>query len=129
MDEEIKELLGEEIKEQIKDLSALQPGSIEKSDAIDDLAKLYKLRIEETKNEWEFDEKYESRKKEEELKKEELKGQAKDRYFRVGVEAVGIILPLVFYAVWMKKGFKFEETGTFTSTTFRGLFNRFRPTK
>lgn len=27
------------------------------------------------------------------------------------------------------KGFKFEETGTYTSTTFRGLFNRFRPTK
>ena len=35
----------------------------------------------------------------------------------------------MFYAAWMKRGFKFEENGTYTSTTFRGLFNRFKPTK
>jgi hypothetical protein len=99
---EIKDLLGEEIKTEIQNLSTLEPGSKEKSTAIDDLAKLYRLRIED-----------ESR---------------KDRYFRLGVEAAGIILPLIFYGIWLRKGFKFEETGTFTSTTFRNLFNRFRPT-
>lgn len=129
MDEEIKDLLGEEIKSGIRDLSSLPSGSEEKSSAIEDLVKLYKLRIEETKNEWDFNEKYESRDSDIQFKKDQLEEQVKDRYFRLGVEAAGIILPLIFYGIWMRKGFKFEETGTFTSTTFRGLFNRFKPTK
>jgi len=129
MDEEIRKLLEEEIKTEIRDLSTLEPGSKEKSTAIEDLAKLYKLRIEETKNEWDFNEKYESHDSDIQFKKNQLEEQLKDRYFRFGVEAAGIILPLIFYAIWMKRGFKFEETGTYTSTTFRGLFNRFKPTK
>lgn len=129
MDEEIRKLLEEEIKREIRDLSTLEPGSKEKSTAIEDLAKLYRLRIEETRNEWDFNEKYESRDSDMQFKKNQLEEQVKDRYFRLGVEAAGIILPLIFYGIWMRKGFKFEETGTFTSTTFRSLFNRFRPTK
>ena len=129
MDEEIRDLLGEVIKTEIRDLSTLEPGSKEKSTAIEDLAKLYRLRIEETRNEWDFNEKYESRDSDMQFKKNQLEEQVKDRYFRFGVEVASIILPLIFYAAWMKRGFKFEETGTFTSTTFRGLFNRFRPTK
>lgn len=129
MDEEIKDLLGEEIKSGILDLSSLPSGSKEKSSAIEDLVKLYKLRIEETKNEWDFNEKYDAHESDKQFKKAQLEEQVKDRYFRLGVEAAGIILPLIFYGIWMRKGFKFEETGTFTSTTFRGLFNRFRPTK
>jgi len=129
MDEEIRKLLEEEIKREIRDLSTLEPRSKEKSTAIEDLAKLYRLRIEETKNEWDFTEKYESRDSDIQFKKDQLEEQVKDRYFRLGVEAAGIILPLIFYGIWMRKGFKFEETGTFTSTTFRSLFNRFKPTK
>jgi hypothetical protein len=129
MDEEIKDLLGKEIKSGIRNLSSLPSGSEEKSSAIEDLVKLYKLRIEETKNEWDFNEKYNAHESDKQFKKAQLEEQVKDRYFRLGVEAAGIILPLIFYGIWMRKGFKFEETGTFTSTTFRGLFNRFRPTK
>lgn len=129
MDEEIRDLLGEEIKTEIRDLSTFEPGSKEKSIAIEDLAKLYKLRIDETRNEWDFNEKYESRDSDIQFKKDQLEEQVKDRYFKLGVEAASIILPLMFYTVWMKRGFRFEETGTYTSTTFRGLFNRFKPTK
>lgn len=46
----VDELLSEEIAAQIKALSDLQSGSKEKSTAIDDLTKLYKLRIEENKS-------------------------------------------------------------------------------
>lgn len=152
--EQLKDLLSEEIKTQIQDLSKLNPGSAEKSKAVDDLATLYKLKIDETKMELDFDEKQARRKmdkenrlkddviKEQQLKdensvrerdelirKEQLTEQVKDRYIRLGIAAAEIILPLIFYSKWMKKGFKFEETGTFTSTTFRGLFNRFKPTK
>lgn len=152
--EQLKDLLSEEIKTQIQDLSKLNPGSAEKSKAVDDLATLYKLKIDESKMELDFDEKQARRKmdkenrlkddaiKEQQLKdensvrerdelirKEQLAEQVKDRYIRLGIAAAEIILPLIFYSKWMKKGFKFEETGTFTSTTFRGLFNRFKPTK
>ena len=48
---------------------------------------------------------------------------------KIGVDVMGIALPLVFYGIWMCKGFKFEETGTYTSTTFKNLFGRFRATK
>lgn len=129
MEEEIKSLLEEEIEAQIRDLSSLQAGSEEKSSAIEDLTKLYKLKIEETKVKCEINEKYDNRDSDVQLKKDQLAEQVRDRYFRLGVDAGGIILPLIFYAVWMKRGFKFEESGTYTSTTFRGLFNRFRPTK
>ena len=129
MSENIKDLLGEEIKAQIENLSELNPGSKEKSTAINDLATLYRLNIEATQNELEFDEKRQSRVLEDSLKRDQLKEQVIDRYFRIGMDIASIVLPLMFYAVWMRRGFKFEETGTYTSTTFRGLFNRFRPTK
>lgn len=118
MNEEIRDLLGEKIKSGIRDLSFLPSGSKEKSAAIEDLVKLYELRIEETRNESDI-----------QFKKYQLEEQVKDRYFRLGIEMTSIILPLIFYGIWMRKGFKFEETGSFTSTTFRGLFNRFKPTK
>lgn len=136
MEEEIRSLLAEEIKGEIADLSHLEPGSREQQMAIDNLATLYRLKIEETKNDLEYDEKYNRRvleadtaEREELLKREQLSEQKKDRYFRIGMSAAELILPLIFYGTWMKRGFKFEETGAFTSTTFRGLFNRFKPTK
>lgn len=100
------------------------------------MAKLYKLRIEENKSEWDADEKYDRRvmegeanTKDDELKQKQLEEQVKERYFRVGVAAAELMVPLIFYGIWMRKGFKFEETGTYTSKTFTGLINRFKPTK
>ena len=127
--EEIRELLDDEIKAEIGSLESLAFGSKEHLTATENIATLYKLRVEETKNVLDFEEKAENRKHDELLKKEQLAEQVKDRYFRLGISTAELVLPLMFYAVWMRKGFKFEENGTFTSTTFRGLFNRFRPTK
>jgi hypothetical protein len=136
MNENINELLDEEIVAEIQSISEMKDGSTEKSKAISDLATLYKLRIEENKNLWEADEKYDRRKMEEEaglrdedIKRTQISEQIKDRYFKVGIAAAELMIPLVFYGIWMNKGFKFEETGAYTSTTFKGLFNRFRPTK
>lgn len=132
----IDELLSEEIAAQIQALSELDSGSKEKSAAVDDLTKLYKLRIEENKSVWDADEKYnrrmmdnESSTDEKSFKERQIAEQVKDRYFRVGIAAAELLIPLMCYGVWMNKGFKFEETGTYTSSTFKGLINRFRPTK
>ena len=127
--EEIRNLLDEEIRAEIEALSSLQFGSKEHLTATENLATLYKLRVEEAKIAMDFDEKAANREREEQFKKEQLAEQVKDRYFKLGIAAAELVLPLMFYAVWMRRGFKFEESGTYTSTTFRGLFNRFRPTK
>ena len=132
----IDELLNEEIADEIKALSELEAGSNEKSAAIEDLTKLYKLRIEENKSSWDADDKYnrrimdeKSNDKDDEIKQKQLEEQVKDRHFKVGIAAAELMIPLMFYGIWMNKGFKFEETGTITSSTFKGLINRFRPTK
>ena len=154
MSENIKELLNEEIAAEIQAISSLDSGSEEKSKAIEDLAKLYRLRIEETKSELDaedkrsrrtleseanvreneikksqLDEQIKADVQDEQYKRSQLDEQVKDRYFKLGIAAAELLIPIMFYGIWMRKGFKFEDTGTYTSTTFRGLFNRFRPTK
>lgn len=136
MNEELKELLEGEIKSEIENLQSLTLGSKEHVEAVESLSKLYKLNIDEVKLEGEFAEIYEKTciekekmKDEREQKEIQLKEQNKDRWIKFGVDIAQIGLPLLFYGIWMKQGFKFEETGTFTSNTFRGLINKFKPTR
>lgn len=132
----LKKLLDEEIVSEIRQISTLKIGSNEKGCAIDDLVKLYKLKIEERKIDLDESDKVNRRKMDEninirddELKQKQMKEQIKERYFRIGTATAELVIPLVFYGIWMRKGFKFEETGTYTSKTFMGLINRFKPTK
>ena len=129
MGEEIKELLEEEIKSEIENLSSLEAGSQQHSAAVESLAKLYKLKIEEDKSSMDYYEKEESRNTEIDIKRNQMDEAVKDRYFRLGIAAAELILPLMFYGIWMNRGFKFEKDGTYPSQTFRGLFSRFKPTK
>lgn len=135
----IKELLDEAIEKEIEDLDYLETDE-EKSQAIKHLAMLHKLRMEEIAAETEAEDKRErrdidSKKNEAERVHEEasLKRQVKDnmidRCVKVVIGVVEIMVPLAFYGSWMKQGFEFEKTGSFTSTTFKNLINRFRPTK
>ncbi len=77
----------------------------------------------------ELDGKDADRTREEESQTRQARDQMIDRCVRTGVAVGELVLPLVFYGIWMNRGFKFEETGAFTSTTFKNLLNRFRPTK
>ena len=47
----------------------------------------------------------------------------------LGVQAAGIILPIMFYGSWMKKGLEFEQSGTLTSNTFKSLISKFKVIK
>lgn len=136
---EIKSLLDGVIEQEIQNVESLNSGSDEKSAAIRDLATLHKLRIEEIKAETEAEElslkerelnsKDADRSYEEELQSRQTRGQTIDRCVKACIDVAGLVLPLICYGIWMNKGFKFEETGSFTSTTFKNLLNRFRPTK
>ena len=125
----IRALLEEELNTQFENLKELEFGSVVYDKAVEDLAKLYKLKIEEDSKNKELNLKKEQQHVEHSIKCDDLLKNLKLDYFKLGVEIAGIILPLTFYASWMKKGFKFEESGTFTSTTFRGLFQKFKTTK
>lgn len=102
MNDKLKELLDEKIEAELNALDAFSPETEEHYHVVENVVKLYKLKSDDTKVE---------------------------RYVKLGAEIAGIILPLVFYGYWMSKGFEFEKTGSFTSTTFRNLFMRFKPTK
>lgn len=112
------ELLNEEIGLQLENLRNIEPGSDDHVKATESLSKLYKLKIE-----------YETKLTESDQKIIQNKKENRNSIIKMGIETAGIVLPLAFYATWMNKGFKFEETGTFTSTTFRGLFQKFKTTR
>lgn len=144
---EIQTLLDDVIETEISNLKALPVEDERRGKAIQDLVSLHKLRIEEIKAQTDAVEKTERREMDSKQRKEELaarnadrireeENQARqlreqkiDRYVRTGVAAAELILPLVFYGIWMSRGFKFEESGVYSSTTFRNLFSRFKPAK
>lgn len=132
---EIKKMLDDAIENEIKNLGSASDAN-EKSEVIKNLAALHKLRIDEIKTEIENEEKVERRVMDkaahdfdEDCKKVQISENVLDRYTRIGIAAAELVLPLMFYGVWMKRGLRFEETGTFTSQTFKNLFNRFKPTR
>lgn len=151
---DIKSLLDGMIEKEIENVKSLKSGTNERSSAVKDLTALHKLRIEEIKAQAEADEKAKRREMdsehheaelaikerelddkradrtlEEEFRIRQLKEQVIDRFARIGMTAGELILPLICYGIWMNRGFEFEKTGSFTSTTFKNLLNRFRPTK
>lgn len=117
MNEQISKKLDDVIEKEIDDISKMTD-SDKKTKAIDNLVKLHNLSIDEDKLSMDSSD-----------KETRIKENKKDRYIKLGIEAAGLILPLAFYGIWYCKGLRFEETGTYTSTTFKNLFNHFKPTK
>lgn len=127
----------------IKNLDPTQEGySNIKSSSIKDINTLVELLQKEDVNEDNLDLEYKKMKYAEiknnsdvDLKNKELEMNVKkdielrsDRIIKVLVDGATVIVPIIFYNVWMNKGFKFEETGTYTSNTFKNLFGKFKPT-
>lgn len=151
MDENYKKL-EDVIRSELGETEYLETGGTEKSSAVKDLTALYKLKLEDEKLRIEEKEKTERlRLEEEKLKIEEnekierlrleeeklevekqanstqIRENFKDRIVKICIAGAEIILPLAAYIWLAAKGFKFEETGTFTSSTFKGLFGLFKP--
>lgn len=49
------------------------------------------------------------------------------KYIGYAINVAGIVLPLIFYGTWFKKGLTFEETGVYTSGMVKGLMNKMQP--
>ena len=116
MNEDIITMLDEQIKAELGGLSGLAVGSKEHTEAIEGLAKLYRLRIDDSKAAMEYnkeidDENFrrdqmeqektqhqEQVEREEQSRKEQLAEQKKDRYIKIGIAAAELMVPLVFFA-------------------------------
>jgi hypothetical protein len=147
MNEEIITMLDEQMKAGLGDLANLTVGSKEYTEAIESLAKLYRLRIDDSKAAMEYNKEIdddnfrreqmeqeqkqhqEQAEREEQSRKEQLAEQRKDRYIRVGIAAAELVVPLVFFAKIYQMGYDLEKDGTFTIQTLKNLIRFIKPTK
>lgn len=120
-----RELLDEVIEKDIKALPDLPIGTEQRTNAIEELTQLYRLRIEEAKIEQVEVEKYE----EKEMRQTQLKSQNLDRWINIGVQVGLGIMSIIAYDVWYRRGLRFEETGSITSPMTRNLISRLLPRK
>lgn len=126
---ELNERLDKELERRFEDLGNLETGSDEQGKATDNIVKLYKLRMDE--NEQENSKNADEDKAVLERHKLELEEQkAKDdKLIRILTIVTSVGVTIAGFAVgshWYGKGFKFEETGTICSSTFKGLMRDFR---
>ena len=147
MNEDIITMLDEQIKAELGGLSGLAVGSKEHTEAIEGLAKLYRLRIDDSKAAMEYnkeidDENFrrdqmeqektqhqEQVEREEQSRKEQIAQQKKDRYIKIGIAAAELMVPLVFFAKIYQMGYDLEKDGTFTVQTLKNLIRFVKPTK
>ena len=122
MENELQKMLEEELETQIKNLSRLGSGTKEKASAVEDVTKLYRLKLEEKKD---LSETLDHA-KEGQLRHEQLKREVIFRNIQLGTEILIFIAELGFAWHWARKGFEFEKDGTFTSGTMKSLFSKFK---
>ena len=116
----------------IESLDNLEPNSEEYNSTVTMINKLYEtinkekeLALKDKNLAIEEAEKHENRK----IKSKEVKTGAVLSGLKTVVELSAVVVPVIFYGVWMKKGFEFEENGTITSGTFKGLVSKFKTTR
>ena len=64
-----------------------------------------------------------------ELKEAELKEAKKRKWIEIVMGTASVAIPLIAYGHWYRQGMKFEETGTFTSSTFKDVKHSWNPFK
>lgn len=128
---ELKEKLNKELERELGELEGLELGSDQMQKAAATIEMMHKLRM----NEVNSDRDLEVKKAELEAKEKELALETKKAKDAKVIAFVGSGITLGTFAVklvndnlWMAKGFKFEETGTFCSKVFgeiwRGFFHK-----
>ena len=125
----VEDLIEESVWDQTENLKNLEQGSPEHTAAVKSICEMEKLVVEAAKVKMDIQEKEQQQKAQEERDAEAKKRDNRNFWLQLGLGVAGIAAPLLFYNHWMKAGMKFEQTGTFTSQTFKNFFKNFRPTK
>lgn len=132
MAEEIMDSLEMEIQDEINSISCTNPGSPERKNAVDSVAKLYAIAIDNKKIDLEDGRELDAKNRELDIKERELdvrEAELKDnkifKILEVGASVLIVAVQVGASCYWMAKGMKFEETGTYSSTVSRGLMSKF----
>lgn len=122
MEDKIRKELDDVIDAKLRDIST----KTELDDnEVENLTKLYKLRIEEAKIESDKKDKI----NENNLRSKQIQSESIGRWINLGAQ-VGIALAsLVAYDIWFNRGLRFEENGTIGSPMNRNLLSRLLPSK
>lgn len=136
MENKILDGLDEEIKRIQERMGKVEPASQEYDYLVDQLDKLHKLRMTEVKHDDDVSEnaakvERELMKDSDEAERQEQEAieRAKDRRFDKVMRAVEVGVPVVFYGALAYFGFKFEESGSISSFTFRNFLGKMKPGK
>ena len=139
MDNTIEGLLDDVIKSELEKVKDSIMSPEEKRTMVEYLVKLNNIQTErkevkrkETELELkhlELEDKIEVQTDDKAYKEVLVKREMLQTFVKGGIEVFGVVAPIMFYSAWMKRGLRFEETGTYTSQTFKGLFGKFKPTK
>lgn len=125
----VKALLDDEIRDEIENLGKVQLGSDEHKIAADALTKLLDKSIEMNKLDLEYQERYEAREAENELKQKQIADEKKDRAVKNVMTGVSIIGGFALTIWGTCKTLKFEETGVLTSLVSKGFIQKLLPKK
>lgn len=105
----IKELLREEIQDELDMVSAIGPGTKEHELAVKDLTELVDRMIEIEKVEAGF---------------KQVEDDRRDRFIKNCLSVAGIVVPVAVTIWGTLKTFEFEKEGTITTTMGRGFINK-----
>lgn len=128
---ELKEKLDKELERELGELEGLELGSDQMQKAAATIEMMHKLRMNEVNSDRDLEVKkaeLEAKEKELALETKKAKDAKMIAFVGTGVTLGTFAIKLVNDNLWMAKGFKFEETGTFCSKVFgeiwRGFFHK-----
>lgn len=120
----IDTMLRDELQREFENLKDMKSGTEEHKVGVDSLTKLLDRAIEMDKLEADVQEKAENREVDIDLKEKQMQEDKKDRIVKNCLTAVSLIAS-VGLTIWGScKSWKFEETGTITSTAGREFMKK-----
>lgn len=108
-------------------LNELDPTSKEYEELLNKLTKLMNMEIEVSKVDNEREDKLETRKSDEEFKKQQLKIDKKDRLIKNIMSALGIVVPAGLTWVGFIAALRFEESNSVTTAIGKGFLRNLIP--
>lgn len=112
--------LDEMIDDMKMNIISLEPGTKEHTSAVEDLDRVYRLKLEQIKIHKEYDEKWHRRVMDTEAHEDDMKARRYDRIVKIG----HIVAPLLVGGTLTVMGIVVDRDGYITSNAVKGLFNQ-----
>lgn len=125
----VKELLNEEVKSHIEALRNIEVGTEQYKAGIDGTVRLLDKLNDMDRIDLEYQDKYESRIHENDLKLKQMEEERKDRKVKNWLTAAGLVVTAGLTIWGTCRTLEFEETGTITTSAGRAFINRLFPKK